>query len=64
MLDMPEEKFKSITSKFLELKEVIAGFKDETACIQYLMQETKLSREECMEALTFIKKTDFGRKRI
>ena len=42
--------------------EVIAGFKDENDCVQYLMQQTKLSREECMETLLFIKKTDFGRQ--
>lgn len=62
MLDMPEEKFKAITSKFLEFKEVIAGFKDENDCVQYLMQQTRLSREECMEAVSFIKKRDFGRQ--
>ena len=62
MLDMPEEKFEAITSKFLEFKEVIAGFKDENDCVQYLMQQTKLSRDECMEAVSFIKKSDFGRR--
>lgn len=62
MLDMPEEKFEAITSKFSEFKEVIAGFKDENDCVQYLMQQTKLSREECMEAVSFIKKSNFGRQ--
>lgn len=64
MLDMPEEKFEAITSKFLEFKEVIAGFKDENDCVQYLMQQTKLSREECTEALAFMKKAKFRRESL
>lgn len=64
MLDMPDEEFETITSKLLEFKEVIAGFKDENNCVQYLMQQTKLSREECMEALAFMKKTNFRRKSL
>ena len=63
MVNMPQEELEAITSKYLEFKEVIAGFKDENDCVQYLMQQTKLSREECMEALAFMKKTDFRRKR-
>lgn len=52
---------KSAIIKLKEVKELLSEFSNNEAAVAYLMEETKLSKEECLKAYDFIIKLDFDK---
>lgn len=52
---------KSAITKLKEVKELLRGFSNKEVAVAYLMEETKLSKDECSKAYDFIIKVDLGK---
>ncbi|MGN1371214.1 MAG: hypothetical protein ACI4XM_02940 [Candidatus Coprovivens sp.] len=61
---MNEEKLENSLLIFQNVKEILKNFSTKEETIEYLIKETKISREECTRAYDFIMKMEIkkGRK--
>ncbi len=51
-------KVKNVIEKFNEVKNILKNFPDRNEAIEYLVNETKLSKEECSTAYDIIMKIE------
>ncbi len=49
---------KNVIEKFKEVKNILKNFTDRNEAIEYLVNETKLSKEECFTAYDIIMKIE------
>ncbi len=49
---------KNVIEKFKEVKSILKNFTDRNEAIEYLVNETKLSKEECSTAYDIIMKIE------
>lgn len=49
---------KKVVQKFMEVKNILKDFSNKDEAIEYLVNETKLSKEECSVAYDFIMKIE------
>lgn len=49
---------KKVIEKFKEVKKILKNFTDKNEAIEYLVNETKLSKEECSTAYDIIMKIE------
>lgn len=55
------DEFRTSIKRLKEFKEKISEYKNKTDAINYLMKETGLSKQDCLEAYDFAMKTDFDK---
>ena len=55
-----DKKIKDAVNKLKEVKDILKKFSNEEEGVQYLVNETGLSKEECTSAYNFIIKTNFN----
>lgn len=52
------DEVKKVIEKFKEVKNILKGFSNKNDAIEYLVNETKLSKEECSIAYDIIMKIE------
>lgn len=52
------DEVKNVIEKFKEVKNILKNFTDRNEAIEYLVNETKLSKEECSTAYDIIMKIE------
>jgi len=52
------KEFKNVIEKFKEVKKILKDFSSKDEAIEYLVKETKLSKEECSTAYDIIIKIE------
>lgn len=55
------DEFRDLIKKLKEFKEKISKYENKRDAINYLMKETSLSKQDCLEAYDFAMKTDIDK---
>ena len=58
-----DTEIKTIIEKFKEVRDILKKFDNRDEVIEYLVNETKLSKEECSTAYDFLVKVNLDKKR-